>query len=57
MTIPSALGLDEQGDEERLTLRVIGASDDPLIVAGELRTAIRNGRADERCEAIAGAGR
>ena len=38
---------------ERLSLGVIGASSDPLIVAGELRTAIRNGRAVERCEEIA----
>ena len=28
---------------------VIGDSDDPLIVAGELRDAIRDGRAQERC--------
>ena len=32
---------------------MIGASDDPLIVAGELRTAIAQGRADDRCRAIA----
>jgi hypothetical protein len=53
VTIPSAIGFDEAGDEHRLTLRVIGASDDPLIVAGELRTAIAQGRAAARCEAIA----
>ena len=53
VTIPSAIGFDEAGDEHRLTLRVIGASDDPLIVAGELRTAIAQGRADGRCETIA----
>jgi hypothetical protein len=35
-------------------LEVIGASDDPLIVAGELRSAIRNDAADERCVEIAG---
>jgi predicted regulator of Ras-like GTPase activity (Roadblock/LC7/MglB family) len=53
VTIPSAIGFDEAGDEHRLTLGVIGASDDPLIVAGELRTAIAQGRADARCAAIA----
>lgn len=37
----------------RLSLGIIGASDDPLIVAGELRAAIRTGRADERCREIA----
>ncbi|MET0907927.1 MAG: hypothetical protein ABWZ99_00545 [Ilumatobacteraceae bacterium] len=53
VTIPSAIGFDEAGDEHRLTLGVIGASDDPLIVAGELRTAIAAGRAQTRCAAIA----
>ncbi len=36
-----------------LTLSVIGDSDDPLIVAGELRDAIGDGRAEQRCEEIA----
>jgi hypothetical protein len=53
VTIPSAIGFDEAGGEHRLTLRVIGDSDDPLIVAGELRTAIAQGRAPGRCESIA----
>jgi hypothetical protein len=53
VTIPTAVGVDQRGAEHRLTLQVIGASDDPLIVAGELRTAIRQNRADERCQAIA----
>jgi len=53
VTIPTAVGVDQRGGEHRLTLQVIGASDDPLIVAGELRTAIAQDRADERCRAIA----
>jgi hypothetical protein len=53
VTIPSALGIDAGGGEHRLTLQVIGASDDPLIVAGELRTAIGQDRAADRCRAIA----
>jgi len=53
VTLPAALALTDEGTEERLSLGVIGASSDPLIVAGELRTAIRNGRAVERCEEIA----
>ena len=53
VTLPAALALTDQGTEERLSLGVVGASSDPLIVAGELRTAIRNGRAVERCEEIA----
>lgn len=36
-----------------LSLHIIGASDDPLIVAGELRAAIRGDRADDRCAGIA----
>jgi hypothetical protein len=53
VTIPTAIGIDRDGDEHRLTLQVIGASDDPLIVAGELRTAIAQDRAADRCRAIA----
>lgn len=53
VTIPSAIGFDRDGSEHRLTLQVIGGSDDPLIVAGELRTAIARGRAPDRCPAIA----
>ena len=35
-----------------LSLEVIGRSDDPLVVAGELRAAIRRDEADERCREI-----
>ena len=42
-----------EGLEDRGGLAVIGASDDPLIVAGELRSAMREDRADERCTEIA----
>lgn len=48
-----AVGLDDEGARSRLSLDLIGASDDPLIVAGELRAAVRAGRADQRCSAIA----
>jgi hypothetical protein len=53
VTIPTAIGIDRTGAEHRLTLHVIGGSDDPLIVAGALRTAIRQGRADDRCRLVA----
>lgn len=49
----TAQAVDENGNTTTLTLEVIGDSDDPLIVAGELRDAIRDDRADERCEEIA----
>ena len=45
--------MDDAGTTTALTLGVIGDSDDPLIVAGELRDAIRDGRAQQRCEEIA----
>lgn len=48
----TAHAVDTDGAIVRLGLDVIGVSDDPLIVAGELRAAIRSGRADERCEEI-----
>jgi hypothetical protein len=42
------------GERRRLSLELIGQSDDPLIVAGELRSAVRRGRVDQRCAEIAG---
>ncbi len=43
------------GDErpEPLGLETIGGVDDPLLVVGELRAAVRAGRAEERCAEIA----
>ena len=41
------------GETLALSLEVIGESDDPLVVAGELRTAIRRNEADRRCLEIA----
>ena len=40
-------------DRSYLSLAVVGASDDPLVVAGDLRAAIRNDVADRRCAEIA----
>lgn len=48
-----ANGLGPSGERRRLSLELIGQSDDPLVVAGELRAAVREGRADRRCSAIA----
>jgi hypothetical protein len=53
VTFATAQAVDEAGRPSTLTLAVIGDSDDPLIVAGELRDAIRDGRAQQRCEEIA----
>ena len=53
LTFATAQAVDADGTATTLTLGIIGDSDDPLIVAGELRDAIRNGRADQRCDEIA----
>jgi hypothetical protein len=53
VTLATAQAVDADGTTSALTLAVIGDSDDPLIVAGELRDAIRDGRADRRCDEIA----
>lgn len=53
VTFATAQTVDAAGVTSRLTLAVIGDSDDPLVVAGELRDAIRDGRAGQRCEEIA----
>lgn len=53
VTFATAQAVDAAGVTSTLTLAVIGDSDDPLIVAGELRDAIRDGRAAQRCEEIA----
>jgi hypothetical protein len=53
VTFATAQAVDASGTVATLTLDVIGASDDPLIVAGELRDAIRDGRAQQRCVEIA----
>jgi hypothetical protein len=49
----TARGLTIDGESRNLSLDLIGASDDPLVVAGELRAAVRRGEADERCRTIA----
>lgn len=53
VSLATAQAVDAEGRTSALTLAVIGDSDDPLIVAGELRDAIRDGRADRRCDEIA----
>ena len=53
VTFATAQAVGPDGEVSTLTLAVIGDSDDPLVVAGELRDAIRNDRADERCSEIA----
>lgn len=49
----SAVGVTADGQATRLSLLVIGESDDPLIVESQLRRAIGDGTADSLCRAIA----
>ncbi len=53
VTFATAQAVDPDGVASTLTLGVIGESDDPLVVAGELRDAIGDGRAAQRCVDIA----
>ena len=53
VTFATAQAVDAEGSASALSLGVIGDSDDPLIVAGELRSALRDNRADARCIEIA----
>jgi hypothetical protein len=53
VTFATAHAVSASGSTETLTLAVIGDSDDPLVVAGELRSAIRAGDAEDRCVEIA----
>lgn len=49
----SAVGVTSDGGTERLSLGIIGNSDDPLIVESLIRTAIANGTTDSLCRSIA----
>jgi len=51
--LPTAVGVTAAGDRVRLSPTVIGASDDPLIVADRVGDAIADGRAERLCRAIA----
>lgn len=53
VSLVTARAVTGDGTVSTLSLGVIGESDDPLVVAGELRAAIRDGRAGQRCGEIA----
>lgn len=52
-TIVTAQGVDAEGAIVALTPTLIGDSDDPLIVVGELRAALAAGQGEGRCAAVA----
>ena len=52
-TLVTARGITSAGSSRELTPTLIGDSDDPLVVAGRLRTALSVGRGDVRCAEIA----
>ncbi len=53
VAFPTAVGVDHDGARHRLDLDLIGASDDPLIVASLVRQAVRGGEAAALCDQIA----
>lgn len=53
VTFVTVWGLTDDGAQIEVGMDVIGRSDDPLVVAGELRAAIRAGTAGARCIEIA----
>ena len=53
VSLVTARAVADDGSVSTLSLGVIGESDDPLVVAGELRAVIRDGRAEQRCREIA----
>ena len=53
VALVTAQGVGGDGRIVALSLETIGASDDPLVVAGELRADVRLARADDRCRTIA----
>ncbi|MDW3179869.1 MAG: hypothetical protein R8J94_20935 [Acidimicrobiia bacterium] len=53
VSLVTAWGRDSNGQRGELGLGIIGSSDDPLIVAGELRSSIRAGEVADRCREIA----
>jgi hypothetical protein len=49
----TVLGESATGGSAPLPIRVVADTDDPLIAAALVRTAIRNGSADQLCEQVA----
>ena len=54
VTLSTAIGIDGAGADRRLSLDVIGRTDDPLIAESAVDQAIAEGRADVLCADIAG---
>ena len=50
----TAVGVDGQGVRHRLSMAAIARTDDPLIAESAVRDALRRGRAQALCAAIAG---
>ena len=50
---PVAVRIDAAGDEQRLHLRAVGGTDQPIQAAETIRQAIRRGEAAELCDEIA----
>ena len=51
--LATVIGRDNSGAPRRLSLRVVAATDDPLIAQSSVGRSIRAGRATEVCRAVA----
>jgi hypothetical protein len=51
--LATAVGVDDRGATQRLSVHAIGRSQDPLIAQSLVRTAIRSGDAEALCREIA----
>ncbi len=52
--LATVIGRDPSGALQRLSLRTVAATDDPLIAQSAVARSIRDGRADELCRTVAG---
>lgn len=50
---PVAVRIDEDGNEHRLDLRMVGGTDQPVQAAETIRQAIRRGEVEQLCTEIA----
>jgi hypothetical protein len=51
--LATVIGRGKNGAPVRLSMRIVGATDDPLIAQSAIAQSIRNGRAKELCQTVA----
>ena len=53
-TLASAVGINSDGERQRLSLSLIATTDDPLVAEALLENAIISGQTSQLCDEIAG---